>query len=267
MTEATPCASQENVPSVRAVSPDQQDGEALSSPILPILPQQNCSKPRKAPTITPRSFTRFFTPKSTLERGGRIGASRRVLRDITASGANRKGRRTPTKDRIKLETCSGAADTSKAKKRKRYTPPSPDPSPDLSSPLKRIRKQSLYILGDDITDEELFQSDNEDKEATQSGHIHGAQNRHVDRIVHSKYQSHLGQRLRQETGGHVQQNWILNSSRSNAGSNDYQYETANFYTIPEDAHSCYNISTPSDHTIPFCTASCNSKLHYYLGIL
>lgn len=258
--QATPSASQEAFPSTIAGSVDQQEREGFDAPMLPILPQQDCGKPRKAPTITPRSFTRFFTPKTSFERGGRLGASRSALRDITASGANRKRRRTPKTDSILVENISYGIVTPISTKRKRYTPPSPDPTPEISSPLKRIRNQSLEILEDDGREGDTSMSDDdEEDEGAHSDYSHATRYEHTRRIIHSSYQSRLGRGLNREIGGHINKSWTLHAVEGNIQSNEHQHETASFYTRPKDTHSCYNISAPSDHTIPFCTASCNSK--------
>ena len=255
MEEITPCASQENAVPIIERSPCE-DGEAPSSPILPAFSHQSSNKPRKAPTITPRSFTRFFTPKSSLRRGGRIGASRKVLRDITATSANRKGQR-KTEQHLGLgqaEAWSESAGTPGLKKRKRYNPPSPATTVDFSSPLKRIRNQSLHSLGDDETDEE-----NDDEDASQPDSPNPSQDVLSRPDTYSKYRGFLGQQLRREVGDHARRIGTLSAGSRIIETYEYQHETANFYTKPEDAHSCHNIQSPLNHTIPFCTASCNSK--------
>lgn len=134
-----------------------------SSPLRP-LSSQGTDKPKRKPTVTPRTFTRFFTPRSSLGRSRKIGASRQILKDITESGSNRKGcyrRRRQVGGRIQsLEECDdyddGFSDISQ--KRKRYQPISPDPTPDLSSPLKRMRSQSLEILEDEAINDGSFES-------------------------------------------------------------------------------------------------------------
>jgi WD40 repeat protein len=41
---------------------------------------------------------------------------------------------------------------------------------------------------------------------------------------------------------------------------EWQHETANFFTRPDDGHSCVNVTpTEPQLAIPFCTASCNSE--------
>ncbi len=259
MEEITPCASQENTVSVIETSSPPQDGENPSSPILPAFSHQSSNKPRKAPTITPRTFTRFFTPKSSLRRGGRIGASRRVLRDITATGANRKGQRKTEKDLGQAESWSDPGGTPRAKKRKRYTPPSPATTVDFSSPLKRIHNESLIILDGDETDEEITKSENDNDDFSQHDSPKINPDAHIRPITQSGYRTSLGQGLRREIGDHARATWSLSASSRTTQTYEYEHETANLYTKPEDAHSCHNISTPSHHTIPFCTASCNSK--------
>ena len=251
MEDQTPLGSQENPLSSCVTS---TSGENLgSSPALPSLGNQNGSKPRKAPTITPRTFTRFFTPKSSLERGGRIGASRQALRDITASASNRKRRRTPTKDTILIP---GEHDEGTSRRRKRRIPDSPDVTPDRSSPLKRLRNQSLDIAEDGDSDSETTESREDPEDPLQR---YSRQRKSISPIIKSKFRGAQGIHLQREIGIHnrTSETWCLGRSAWNA--RDWQRETTNFITRPEDEHVCMNVVTPSDFTIPFCTASCNSR--------
>lgn len=135
-----------------------------SSPLIP-TGSQCSSKPKKGPTVTPRTFTRFFTPRSFLRKSKKIGASRQALRDITASASNRANQ-TSSKDTIRIfeDEKQGFAEINK--KRKRHFLVTPDTTPEASSPLKRILKQSLDTL-DDIgggrtaSEEELVDADSE----------------------------------------------------------------------------------------------------------
>lgn len=254
MEDQTPLGSPEHPLSSCATS---TNGENLdSSPVLPSLGNQHVSKPRKAPTITPRSFTRFFTPKSSLDRGGRIGASRQALRDITASASNRKGRRTPTKDTIQLFNEYGEGTVGTSKRRKRRIPDSPDVTPDRSSPLKRIRKQSLDISEDEGSDTGTVESRDDPEDPLRRC---DRQPKTMVPIIGSKYRGAQGRCLRREIGihGSASERWCLGPSVGI--SKDWQQETTSFLTRPEDAHVCMNVAAPSEHTIPFCTASCNSK--------
>lgn len=257
MDDLTPIGSQENVISSQAASTDHKENPS-SSPVLPQLPKEYGSKPRKPPTITPRSFTRFFTPKSSLERGGKIGASRQALRDITASASNRRGRRTPTKDTIQIYENDFEGTAGISERRKRKTAASIDTTPDRSSPLKRIRNQSLDIVEDDETDIESVVSQDEPEDDLQSfGRKHAIRASAIEPISGSEYRDGLGRDLRREIGTYGR----ITKARSPyaGGSKDWQYETTNFSTRPEGVFISMNVAAPSEHTDPFCTASCNSK--------
>jgi len=256
MENFTPLGSQENIPSSTAVSTD--GGEPTSSPILTLSGKHDGSRERKPPTITPRSFTRFFTPKSSLERGGRISASRQALRDITAQASNRRGRRTPTKDTVQIydENLKGTAGATTRKKRKILD--SVDATPERSSPLKRIRNQSLDLSEGD-SDADQSESGDEVQKILQRNRRSPRRNQKtVDPILGSGYRSDLGRDLRREIGayGRITR---CRSLTNLGGTRDWQHETGNFHTRPEDLHLCHNVAMPSDHSIPFCTASCNSE--------
>lgn len=252
MADQTPAPSQGSAQPSRAVSPSGED--PVSSPILPVFGKNHSIKPRKPPTITPRSFTRFFTPKCSFKRGGKIGASRQALRDITASASNRKGRRTPTKDAILVFDHEHENDTPK---RRKVWAPTPDLTPDRSSPLKRIYKQSFEIAEDDSDGNDSL-SDDEVDHALQK-HRHKLQKPDIVKpIAPSRCRNGLGWSLQREVGGISRKPGVNRVTCLPATSQDWQYETSSFYTRPEDAHTCVNLSNPGDHSIPFCTASCNS---------
>ena len=143
--------------------------EPQSSPLLS-LSSQGSDKPRRKPTVTPRTFTRFFTPRSSLGGSRKIGASRKILRDITESGSNRKAgsrRRRQVDDRLQSLDESDDYDDEFpdiSQKRKRYQPISPEPTPDLSSPLKRTRSQSLEGPEDEAINDESFETSNNSKD-------------------------------------------------------------------------------------------------------
>lgn len=154
--------TQRNTQIYRLPTPEPQS----SSPIHP-LSGQLPEKPKRKATVTPRTFTRFFTPRSSLGRNGKIGKSRKILRDITESGSNRNsgsGQRRNVGDKIhSLEEGDDDDDDGFLdipQKRKRYQPLSPEPTPDLSSPLKRMRSQSLDIPEDEAICDQSFQTSN-----------------------------------------------------------------------------------------------------------
>ena len=255
MENLTPLGSQEYPLSSCTTSTNAENLD--SSPVLPTLSNQRGSKPRKAPTITPRSFTRFFTPKSSLKRGGRIGASRQALRDITASASNRKGRRTPPKDTVQIFREDGDGIEGGSKRRKRKIPDSVDVTPDRSSPLKRIRNQSLEVSEDEGSDAGTVESRDDTEDPLRR---YGRQQKSTERIDGSNYRGGQGRYLRREIGIHVRVSGHGCLGRGTRVSQEWQRETTKFSTRPEDAYICVNVATPVEHTIPFCTASCNSEL-------
>ena len=126
----------------------------FSEPILP--PQPPSSPPsiasdgrrtRKPPTVTPRSFRRFFTPRSllpTADNSTTPTTSRQALRALTSPAVNRLG---PAFSRTsKAGTRSPhdglPEDFIRTPSRKRKNSFSSVASPPQSSPLKRVRVRS-----------------------------------------------------------------------------------------------------------------------------
>lgn len=262
MEDRTPCASQEHILSSRAASTDGDN--PISSPVLPPARKQDGGKTRKAPTITPRSFTRFFTPKSSLERGGRIGASRQALRDITSSGSNRSGRRTSIKDTVNGIGESTSRTNDVLRRRKRKTHESLNITPDRSSPLKRIRNQSLEIPEDDSS------AHGSGEELEVRSPTYGGLDRKIitvtQPVVRSKYRGPQGRKLRQEIGAYGTITKTRSFNHQLAGAKEWQYETTNFFTKPDDTYVCMNVAAQADNTIPFSIATCNSESHDYITL-
>ena len=250
MAKQTPAPSQENLPI--ADSPTSAP-KLPDSPSLPTYSLPSGSKPRKPPTITPRSFSRFFTPKSSVERNGKISASRRALRDITTSASNH-GRGRFAKGANKLDEQEAAASTHAVKRRRRIES-SPDRSLDLSSPLKRIRNQSLELSEDDGADA------GESSGESDAGKRPKGRRRKLTpkAISRSRCIRGPGHNLQQELYSHPWMSKDLHSRSNEAYSVGWQYETTRFSTLPQDTFISFNLAAPSNHTLSFCTASCNSK--------
>lgn len=104
-------------------------------------------KPKKPPPVTPKRFTRFFTPRSSMHRVTKSSQSKagRQLREITQSGlnsrSNKERSRLPKKsvvfkDFSDLQNVAiTPVSTTSSKKRKAYL--SPESLPFDSSPCKR----------------------------------------------------------------------------------------------------------------------------------
>ena len=106
------------------------------------------SRPRRPPPITPKRFTRFFTPRTSTRKVTEISISKsgRQLRDITQEALNRRHdsqqRLTQRKSMLfadvpQDEMVQKTPSTSSSRKRKAL--PSPISSPIQSSPCKRVR--------------------------------------------------------------------------------------------------------------------------------
>lgn len=105
---------------------------------------------RKPPPVTPKRFTKFFTPRSSINRIVKSSASKagRQLREITHSGVNIRSNqparsRSPKKTVIfkGLEDLNNVSITPimSSKKRKAYA--SPESLPFESTPCKRTRPE------------------------------------------------------------------------------------------------------------------------------
>ena len=179
----------------------EADHHPPPSPSLPASRGQCSGKPKKRPTVTPRTFTRFFTPRSSLGRGKRIGASRQALRDITASVSNRGHlrQRTPSRDIAHASEHENDDVEGHSKKRKRKPPLVPDAITGQSSPLKRIRLQSLDTL--DSTEDEVTESDEDliDNESRKEKGFHRRKSRVIDPLE-PRLGGKFGWSLRREIG-------------------------------------------------------------------
>ena len=145
------------------------------------------------------------------------------------------------------------------RRRKRRIPDSLDVTPDRSSPLKRIRNQSLDIVEDGDSGSETSESREDPEDPLQR---YSRQRKSISPMIKSKFRGAQGIHLRREIGiqDRTSESWCLSRTAWNSkDSKDWQRETTNFMTRPEDEHVCMNVVTPSHLTIPFCTASCNSK--------
>ena len=249
MADETPDSSQEN--DVAIDTPPTSD-ILQSSPALPSFRAPDNAKPRKPPSITPRTFTRFFTPKSSTEKGSRMGSSRSILKDITASGNNARGRLRLRSDAV--DSCEQVTD--RLRKRRRLSS-SPNNGPDLSSPLKRIQNPSPQISSDA---ESVTASSECDTDEDQPQDISPTRRRRSARpptpITRSSCLRTLGRDLQRELYGQIKKpsrGWDSSLAQ------DWQYETTQYYSRPEDRYSCKSVASSSAFTLPFCTAACNSR--------
>ncbi|KAI4168188.1 MAG: hypothetical protein LQ343_006574 [Gyalolechia ehrenbergii] len=222
--------------------------------------KSNSSKPKAQPTVTPRTFIRFFTPRSSLSRSSKIGASRQALRDITTAAANHNqlfqqpspAESSPT---VLEDACHLGVPT-----RKRRKISSPDVSAVGSSPSKRVS-----ALADD-----LLRSSDVEHDSESDGDVLDQESAFSDAKVlpstlqpirRSTQRGPIGGLLFREMGSSTAKQ--IQSPVCNVS--DWQYETANFHSAPEDSHLCEDLGDPTQNALPFCSASCNTNSLVAIG--
>ncbi|KAH8908834.1 WD40 repeat-like protein [Coniochaeta sp. PMI_546] len=235
----------------------------LSSP--PRMPSSQ-AKERRKPSITPRKFQRFFTPRSRISSQP-TSASSRALRDLTASALNRC--QTPSsplkaisEDRVCDDIASAAAVRAPKRQKIQHTPEtsplrptfthdSSPPSADISvSPSRRrqllspIRSLPASQSSQDAADSEDMMS--EDDAPSLPGP--------VTRTVPLPSRGLAAQLVQRMTGGVPRGGHQL----MRCPVADWRTETADFCSRPEDVHMCPSNEGPG-HCIPFSVASCNTN--------
>ncbi len=171
-----------------AVQESQSEEQLQSSPLVPTSQALTSSRPKKKPTVTPRTFTRFFTPRSSLGKRRKITSSRQALQDITSPAINRNAtsaRRKsltfePFPDVVPLGYESGWSAKAASTKRRRILL-SPDSTVDGSSPIRKSYETSSTLLGveqlDSIAREASPESDASNGEAKTDRHEDVAKSR------------------------------------------------------------------------------------------
>lgn len=235
------------------------------------LPEGNRErKPIKPPTITPRRFTRFFTPVAASKSRRNVRTSRRALQAITNPPERRKDPIRPPNLLDKdsdLKSEPQLPNEPRGRKRKvsfvavefprLASPLSRDPffpsssqenhegsvRSRTSSPAQRAYQQE-ESEPESIVEDESGHGD----EAACSDIIHRA--RRFDSL--SKSSSILCTRLSGR-----------NRRKEVRESHTWQFETASFFSKASDTYYCEN--PVSGHpALPFCSASCNSKCCRFL---
>jgi hypothetical protein len=258
----------------------------LSSP--PRLPPSR-GKERRNPSITPRKFRRFFTPRSRVS--AKPSAARKALHDLGAPALNRC--QTPSSPLKPISEEDGPdglpsfQDARRGAKRRKIhhsldTPeraeshlpsplntspallPTPNLRPGLRSPIRSLR---LFESSQDQIDHlEGLSSEDEEESPIES--------RPYTRPVPLRRRGLGAQLVQRMTGGLSRaSDQVLRcpvSGRHHGlwGVNvglfvltplpDWRTETADFYSKPEDVHLCSS-HEGAPRSIPFCTTSCHSK--------
>lgn len=217
-------------------------------------------KPKKPPPVTPRSFRKFFTPRSSLNTSklGDNGRYRFVLADITTPALNRFGPafprtpNSPEEEESKLPL--GEIETPNKKRKLSFGSSSP---PFQSSPLRRVRLAPPTIYVDKENEDE------DEKELKIAKELSKEEPKVESKppVPASLRRSNSLQAvnpvfLRNLPGRTAK----LTLRASYAG--NWRDETANFYSRPEDIHPVLH----ENHlALPFCTASCHSMFTHWFS--
>lgn len=233
------------------ILPDQEN--IPSSPPKgrsPFVSRSSNLKPRKPPTVTPKRFTKFFTPRPSLNtRSGRRSKAGRQLRDITKNGANRRRQAATVKDDL-LQHVESDRMSERPSKRRRLSVDIAS-SPLQSSPLKHVQTASRFRVFEDEPASPTVSDDDALPDMLE----------HLDPFPQPVRRLRSGgaprRVLERSFGGYDA------VSRGREGFDhcvDWQAETANFVSTPQDVHS-FRPGT----ALPFCTASCNTNSLVAIG--
>ncbi|KAI9754903.1 MAG: hypothetical protein M4579_004503 [Chaenotheca gracillima] len=227
----------------------------------------NCSsKPRKHPSVTPNTFRRFFTPRSSLSRRRPNSSARQALRDITTPSNNRSQgssqRRLTTEEPFPDISARGNENALvslpiEAKKRRSgsvvaYTAQSPSKSKKRrlsAEPIVKSENQAISVL--DAT------SEGEDPLSQGDAGVTSAQSPLIQPIKRLSFKSLSTRVLQRSLGPRSITRVAPNAAR-------WQFETENFHCRPADGHVCTD-PTQQEYVLPFCTASCNTNSLVAIG--
>ena len=228
-----PDTNKENVP----YSPSRARSERIAN--------LSSQKPKALPTVTPKRFTKFFTPRTLSGRGGRQSKAGRQLRDITKNGANRR-RTAPDFARDSDSLLYGTPN-----KRRKLSLDAPSSPPLRSSPLKHVQiPDRVPVLDEEAASPSVF-----NEEADLPGLLEHLQPfpKPVRRLRRAGAPSRI---LERSFGGY---DAISRGARGFDHCADWQADTANFVSTPTDVHAFTGTA------LPFCTASCNTNSLVAIG--
>ncbi|KAL4893467.1 WD40-repeat-containing domain protein [Aspergillus ambiguus] len=219
-------------------------------------------KPKKPPPVTPRSFRRFFTPRSMLNGGSNAGSvrtSRQALKALSSPAVNRLG---PAFTRTLKAVAARpeSSDLLRTPSRKRKLSFSSVGSPLQSSPLRKVRMRTPIH-----DDEEL---DVPVRDLGMDADRHNELPKSLPLVRQSRKVSPLQRSQALRTSGGLFMRSLQGRAdrltlRSNSGAG-WQDLTSPFYSGSADSHACTN---PSENrlVLPLCTASCNTNTLVAVG--
>ena len=211
-------------------------------------PDHNALKPRGLPTVTPKRFNKFFTPRASLStRGGRQSKAGRQLRDITRNGANRRRSIQPL--RLLGDGDENEQEPFERPIKRRKVSMDISSSPPRSSPTKCDR-----MLETSQTDAPLSPIASEDDALSDMLEEFDPFPKPIRRLRKTRPSHRI---LERSFGGH---DGISQGRRGPEHCADWRSETANLVTKPTDIHRF-----GTRDTLPFCTAGCNTNSMIAVG--
>ncbi|MCJ1478888.1 hypothetical protein MMC13_007572 [Lambiella insularis] len=235
----------------------------MSSP-TPHSPCKSNDKPKKSPTITPKRFGRFFTPRTSLQKGAGLAVSRLVLGDGT--NRRREKPRSAGKDASGDQVLERLSNVPQTKKRKQLC--TPHSTPEQLPSFKNARQRSWSACTEAViwdehaalskTAHEIFADENFSDSDVDEPCIAPKP------LVKSSSRGALGAVLRRELDPFSK---AFGSTRSSYAA-DWRCETANFFSHPDDTtviRSAGMLGSIRPAVLPFCTASCNTNTLVAVG--
>ncbi|KAK5109298.1 hypothetical protein LTR62_007172 [Meristemomyces frigidus] len=233
-------------------APDPENNASSPPPpknSSPLGPPSSSLRPRGLPTVTPKRFTRFFTPRNTLKtRGNRQSKAGRQLRDITKNGANRRKQCVSVKDDM-LQHLERDDLATRPPKRRRFSIDLAS-SPPQSSPLKHVQIAGQIEVFQDGPMSPLSTDEDDLPELLEQLQL-------PEPIRRINYAGRGRSLLHRSFGGYdaLSAGW-----RGADHGVDWQAETANFVSTPTDVHSF-----ASSTALPFCSTSCRTNSLIAIG--
>ncbi|KAK4505328.1 hypothetical protein PRZ48_003291 [Zasmidium cellare] len=236
MADAPPASSQDSIFEKHQIPIEKENA---SSPITRSGTILNSQKIKKPPTVTPKRFNKFFTPRSTLSsRGGRQSKAGRQLQDITRNGANRRAKGLITRDEFHADIHDNIH-SSRPLKRRKFSTDLPS-SPPQSSPLKHVQFADPHDAPPSPTI----------SEAETLPDLLDEWKPFPKPIRRFREAGRARRILERSFGGY---DAISRGIRGGDHGADPRAETANFVTTPADLHTFRGAA------LPFCTAACNTN--------
>lgn len=244
--------------------PSMASSATPSSPTRP-----DSRKERRNPSITPRKFRRFFTPRSRVP--SQASPARRALRELGAPEINNRYQTPAPSSPIKgiedeaLPTQEGHLSSYNTRSSKRqkfnHTPESSPcrPFADLSQDTLGVKVPSEYsrprLLSPIDSLPSFSQESLDDSEQDCSeDELPVLPRQPIQRLAPLTSRGFAGKLVQRELGGMPRAGRAYMSFPTA----DPRTDTAAFYSRPDDVHSCTSEDGPG-RCIPFCVAACHTN--------